>query len=138
VHAAITSAQQFVDSHPVEGVTARFAGGIIGTTAAANQEVEESELLQTVLIIVVCMLSVLVTYRSFMAALLVFVVLALAVLINRAYMGFRGIGLNVNTLPVTSVGVGLIAFVPKCVIAPSTMRSGSVFRPPVRPCCLPP
>ncbi len=107
VQAAITSAQQFVDTHPVEGVSARFAGGIIGTTAAANQEVEQSELLQTVLIIVVCMLSVLVTYRSFVAALLVFVVLALAVLINRAYMGFRGIGLNVNTLPVTSVGVGL-------------------------------
>ncbi|MBK6660299.1 MAG: MMPL family transporter [Proteobacteria bacterium] len=107
VDSAIATAQRFVDANPVAGVTARFAGGIIGTTAAANQEVEQSELAQTVLIIVVCMLSVLVTYRSVMAAVLVFVVLALAVLINRAYMGFRGIGLNVNTLPVTSVGVGL-------------------------------
>ncbi|MBK8960488.1 MAG: MMPL family transporter [Proteobacteria bacterium] len=107
VDSAIATAQRFVDANPVAGVTARFAGGIIGTTAAANQEVEQSELMQTVLIIVVCMLSVLVTYRSVMAAVLVFVVLALAVLINRAYMGFRGIGLNVNTLPVTSVGVGL-------------------------------
>ncbi len=33
--------------------------------------------------------------------------LAMAVLINRAYIGFRGVGLTVNTLPVTSVGVGL-------------------------------
>ncbi len=107
VDSAVETAQRFIAANPIPGVTARFAGGIIGTTAAANQEVEQSELMQTVLIIVVCMLSVLVTYRSFMAALLVFIVLALAVLINRAYMGFRGIGLNVNTLPVTSVGVGL-------------------------------
>jgi len=47
------------------------------------------------------------TYRSVTAALLVFVVLALAVLINRAYMSFRGIGLNINTLPVTAVGIGI-------------------------------
>ena len=31
----------------------------------------------------------------------------MAVIINRAYMGFRGIGLNINTLPVTAVGIGI-------------------------------
>jgi predicted RND superfamily exporter protein len=107
VFAAVEAAQKFLEEHPIEGVTPRFAGGIIGTTAAANQEVEHSELMQTILIMVVVMLSVMVTYRSVVAAILVFVVLGLAVLINRAYMGFRGIGLNVNTLPVTSVGIGL-------------------------------
>ncbi|MEH6639225.1 MAG: efflux RND transporter permease subunit [Porticoccaceae bacterium] len=107
VDGAIDAAKQFLDAHPLEGVEYRFAGGIIGTTAAANQEVERSELLQTVLIMVVVMLSVLVTYRSVTAALLVFVVLAIAVLINRAYMGMRGIGLNINTLPVTAVGIGI-------------------------------
>jgi predicted RND superfamily exporter protein len=107
VFAAIDAAKEFLDAHPIEGVTPRFAGGIIGTTAAANQEVQKSELLQTILIMTVCMMSVMVTYRSVMAAVLVFIVLALAVLINRAYMGFRGIGLNVNTLPVTAVGIGI-------------------------------
>ena len=107
VFAAIDEAEKFLAAHPMEGVTARFAGGIIGTTAAANQEVEQSELLQTFLIMIVVMASVMLTYRSVTAALLVFVVLAMAVLINRAYMGFRGIGLNVNTLPVTAVGIGI-------------------------------
>ena len=107
VFAAIDAANEFLDANPIEGVTPRFAGGIIGTTAAANQEVQQSELLQTLLIMVVVMTSVMITYRSITAALLVFVVLALAVLINRAYMGFRGIGLNVNTLPVTAVGIGI-------------------------------
>lgn len=107
VDAAVHAAKEFLDANPLEGVTYHFAGGIIGTTAAANQEVEQSELLQTILIMTVVMLSVMLTYRSVTAALLVFVVLAMAVLINRAYMGFRGIGLNVNTLPVTAVGIGI-------------------------------
>ncbi len=107
VDAAIEHAHEFLDEHPMEGVNYRFAGGIIGTTAAANQEVEESELLQTVLIMVVVMLSVVATYRSLSAGLLVMAVLVLAVCVNRAYMGFRGIGLNVNTLPVTAVGIGV-------------------------------
>lgn len=107
VTAALEAAKEFLAEHPMEGVTPRFAGGIIGTTAAGNEEVEASELKQTMLIMTVVMLSVMATYRSITAALLVFVVLAMAVLINRAYMGFRGIGLNINTLPVTAVGIGL-------------------------------
>jgi len=107
VDAAIASAKEYLDAHPLEGVEYRFAGGIIGTTAAANQEVEHSELVQTLLIMLVVTVSVMLTYRSVTAAGLVFVVLALAVLINRAYMGFRGMGLNVNTLPVTAVGIGI-------------------------------
>lgn len=104
---AVIKAKEFLAEHPMEGVTPRFAGGIIGTTAAGNEEVEQSELNQTILIMVVVMASVIATYRSITAALLVFVVLAMAVVINRAYMGFRGIGLNINTLPVTAVGIGI-------------------------------
>jgi predicted RND superfamily exporter protein len=107
VFAAINAAKKFLAEHPMEGVTPRFAGGIIGTTAAGNEEVKASELNQTVLIMVVVMISVMATYRSITAALLVFVVLAMAVIINRAYMGFRGIGLNINTLPVTAIGIGI-------------------------------
>ena len=107
VHAAIEAANEFLAAHPMEGVTPQLAGGIIGTTAAGNQEVERSELIQTVLIMIVVMISVMLTYRSFTAALLVFIVLAMAVLINRAYMAIRDIGLNINTLPVTAVGIGI-------------------------------
>ncbi len=107
VTAAIARATEFLAAHPLDGVTYQFAGGIIGTTAAGNQEVQRSELLQTILIMVVVMLAVFFTYRSATAAALVFVVLAIAVLVNRAYMGMRGIGLNINTLPVTAVGIGV-------------------------------
>tara|TARA_Y100000588_G_scaffold366443_1_gene432172 strand:+ start:2009 stop:4243 length:2235 start_codon:yes stop_codon:yes gene_type:complete len=107
VHAAIAAAEEFLEANPLDGVTPQYAGGIIGTTAAGNQEVERSELIQTILIMIVVMTSVALTYRSITAALLVFVVLSMAVLINRAYMAFRDIGLNINTLPVTAVGIGI-------------------------------
>ena len=64
VYAAMQAAKEFIDANPIEGVTPRFAGGIIGTTAAGNEEVERSEILQTILIITVVMLSVMFTYRS--------------------------------------------------------------------------
>jgi predicted RND superfamily exporter protein len=107
VDAAIEHAKEFIDANPLEGIEYHLAGGIIGVTAASNEEVEYSELMQTLLILLVVMVSVVITYQSFVAALLVFVVLFLAIVINRAYMGFREIGLNINTLPVTAVGIGI-------------------------------
>jgi len=107
VDGAIEHAKEFIKNNPLKGVKYHMAGGIIGVTAASNEEVEYSELMQTVLILLVVMASVVITYQSFVAALLVFVVLFLAIIVNRAYMGFREIGLNINTLPVTAVGIGI-------------------------------
>jgi predicted RND superfamily exporter protein len=107
VHTAVDAAKAWLDEHKVEGVTPRFAGGIIGTTAAANEETKASDLKMTGLIILLVMISVMVTYKSIMSGLLCLVVLGLAVMMNRAFMSIRDIGLNVNTMPVTSVGVGL-------------------------------
>ena len=107
VTGAIEAARAFLAENRVEGVTPRLAGGIIGLTYAANEETKSSDLKMTGLIILLVMASVMVTYRSLASGLLVFLVLALAVMLNRAFMSLRDIGLNVNTLPVTSVGVGL-------------------------------
>ena len=47
-----------------------------------------------------------VTYRSLVAAVLLILPLALANALVNAYMAARGIGLDLNTLPVIAVGVG--------------------------------
>ena len=44
VQNSIDAAKKFLATHPMEGVTPRFAGGIIGTTAAANEETALSDL----------------------------------------------------------------------------------------------
>ncbi len=105
--AAARAAREFIAAHHVPGVTMHLAGGIVGTTVAANEEVAASDLRMTGLIVALVTLSVVLAYESPLAGALVFVVLGLAVMINRAFMTLHGIGLNVNTLPVTSVGVGL-------------------------------
>ena len=107
VEAAVEAAKKFLDEHPLEGVTPRFAGGIIGTTAAANQETEISDSKMTLAIIVAVVFAISVAYRSLVAGLMVFVILVLCVMTNRAFMTIRDIGLNVNTLPVTAVGIGV-------------------------------
>ncbi len=49
---------------------------------------------------------ILITYRSFMAGLYLLFPLALANAAINAYMGAHDIGININTLPVVTVGVG--------------------------------
>lgn len=107
VSEAVDKAHAWLDANPIEGVTPRFAGGIIGTTAAANEETHESDIKTTVAIVLVVTLAIIVAYRSFVAGAMVFVLLILCVMTNRAFMGMRDIGLNVNTLPVTAVGIGV-------------------------------
>ena len=107
VQNSIDAAKKFLATHPMEGVTPRFAGGIIGTTAAANEETALSDLKMTASIITLVTLLIIVAYRSLFAGAMVFALLILCVMTNRAFMTMRDIGLNVNTLPVTSVGIGV-------------------------------
>ncbi len=107
VSEAIAKAKEFIAAHPIDGVKPTFAGGIIGTTAAANEETELSDLKMTVTIITLVTISIMIAYRSLAAGVMVFILLIICVMTNRAFMTIRDIGLNVNTLPVTSVGIGV-------------------------------
>jgi predicted RND superfamily exporter protein len=48
-----------------------------------------------------------VTYKSVPSGAIILLQIATATLLSLAYMAIRGIGLNINTLPVQSVGVGI-------------------------------
>ncbi len=93
-------------AHQVPGVTFSLAAGIIGELAAANQEIIDNDLLLNVLAFATIYIIILVTYRSFMAGLYLLFPLALANAAINAYMGAHDIGININTLPVVTVGVG--------------------------------
>src|SRR5690606_25454364 len=47
------------------------------------------------------------TYQSAISGGIILLQLATATLLSLAYMALRGVGLNINTLPVQSVGVGI-------------------------------
>jgi predicted RND superfamily exporter protein len=83
------------------------AGGLGGILVAANEVIAEKnhQLLAMVLGIVFILCSA--TYRSLTAGFMFVLSLVLANFFAFSYMVYRNIGLNINTLPVVSLGIGL-------------------------------
>ena len=106
VRQLVAAAQAFIAAHPLEHVQFRLAGGFIGVMAAVYDEILRSQALMTAASFLVIFVIVAVTYRSLVAAVLLILPLGLANALVNAYMAARGIGLDVDTLPVIAVGVG--------------------------------
>jgi len=107
IREAIARAKKFTAEHPIDGVHFRLAGGYIGATAALNEEIDASEKKATLLIILTVYLLVFGSYGSFVAANMVMVALLAAGVASYMYVSFKGIGMNINSLPVTAVGMGI-------------------------------
>lgn len=107
IEEAMERAKIFAAAHPLKGVKYVFAGGTIGTTAALNEEVAYSDKVSTILITLVVFLLVSFSYMSFVAGSMVLVTLVAAGVVSFLYIGLKGIGMNINTLPVTAVGMGI-------------------------------
>ncbi len=89
------------------GVQFVMAGGVMGILAAINDEVERSHIANISLIFIVIFVLHSVTYWSIPSGFIVFLQIATATMVSLAYMALKGVGLNINTLPVQSVGVGI-------------------------------
>jgi predicted RND superfamily exporter protein len=102
----IQRCREFIAAHPMEKAELRMAGGLIGVTAAANEEILKNDLLMNLLGFGTMFIAVLFTYRSFTAAALLMFPLFLANGIANAYQGYRNVGINLHTLPVITIGIG--------------------------------
>jgi hypothetical protein len=105
----INRVNHFIKENPKLMVNAipKPAGGLGGILAAANQviEVKNDQILFIVLgiIFILCV----VTYRSLLAGVIFTMSLILANFLAFTFMVYKGIGLNINTFPVVSLGIGL-------------------------------
>lgn len=106
VRRIIQRAREFIAANPLQGAQFRLAGGQIGTLAAANEEMLKNDILVNVLGFGTIFIVLVVTYRSVMAGIYMLIPLLVANAVVNAYMGARDIGININTLPVVTVGVG--------------------------------
>jgi predicted RND superfamily exporter protein len=106
VRRMIARAERFIAAHPLEKAHFRMAGGLVGVLAAVYEEVLRNNVLMNVLSFGTIFLVCAATYRSLVAAGLLLVPMLVANSVINAYMGARGIGINLNTLPVVTVGVG--------------------------------
>jgi predicted RND superfamily exporter protein len=89
------------------GVQWVLAGGLMGMLAAVNDEVERGHLANISLIFAVIFVLHSITYRSVASGAIILLQIATATLLSLAYMALRDVGLNIHTLPVQAVGVGI-------------------------------
>jgi hypothetical protein len=102
----VARAEEFIAGNPLEHARFRMAGGLVGVLEAANQELVRNDVLLNVVGYVTIFVVVAATYRSLAAGLLLVLPLVVANGVVNAYMGARGIGINVHTLPIVTVGIG--------------------------------
>jgi predicted RND superfamily exporter protein len=102
----IARAKEFIAANPMDKATFKLAGGLIGVLAAANEELVRNDLMMNLLGFGTIYVIVLFTYRSWMAGLYLLAPLFISNILINAAMAVWEIGINVNTLPLVTVGVG--------------------------------
>lgn len=98
--------EEFIEANPMEKASFRLAGGLIGVLAAANEELLENDIRLNLLGFGTIYLVLMLTYRSLAAGLIMLLPLLVSNFTINAYMGWQNMGININTLPVVTVGVG--------------------------------
>jgi len=93
--------------NPKEVARFRLAGNYGGLLAAINEAIVSSEARVTILAFLIVFMVCSFAYRSALAGVLFLIPIALSNYLTFALMGALGIGLDVNTLPVVALGVGL-------------------------------
>jgi len=91
----------------LDGVELRYAAGSIGVLAASIDEIGASSDVSLVIVFVTTFLIIWISYRSLVIATLLTASLATASLAALAVQAVVGIAIDVNTLPVQAIGVGL-------------------------------
>ena len=108
---AIATVNKFVEENKEalakEKCNVRLASGNLGVLAAVNESVQNSQILNMILVLGSTFLLCAFTYRSVVAALFLMIPLNLANIMTLSVMHILEIGLNINTLPIVSVGVGV-------------------------------
>src|SRR5437763_1798750 len=102
----IARCQEFIRDNPMEKANFRLAGGLIGVLAAANEALVRNDLLMNFLGFFTIYVIVLFSYRSWAAGLYLLAPLFISNILINAAMAYFGIGVNINTLPLVTVGVG--------------------------------
>jgi predicted RND superfamily exporter protein len=107
IHEAIAKAKAFIEANPMERIRFRLAGGLLGVLAAVNEEVEYSYWASLIAVFVVVFLLCVVSFRSFMAGFVLIIPLAISQILCEAFMLWKGIDMNINSLPVAAIAVGI-------------------------------
>ena len=103
------AAYDFFKEHSMKTKDGAFllAGGRIGLEIALNEEMKNSHAVMDAAVLCTIFFMCTLAFRSFVAGAMLAIPLFLSNLMAFTYMAFANIGLSVNTLPCSAVGVGV-------------------------------
>ncbi len=104
---AIAKAKEFISANPSDKIEFRLAGGMMGILAAVNEEVEYSYWVSMVVVFSAVFLLCMATFRSVKAGVILIIPLAISQILSEVFMLIKGIDLNINSLPVAAIAVGI-------------------------------
>ena len=109
IRRAIHMAKEWIDTtgSQVEGLHIDLAGGPVGVTAAINEEAYETNVIVVPAVLILILAFTLWFYGSFHSGFMMLVSMTFATTLTYACMGLLNMGLNVNTVPMIAVGIGL-------------------------------
>jgi len=100
-------AKRFIDSHPLTYAKFESGCGLIGLLAGANEIITKTNDFNLVAILSFVFICCVIAYRSFLAGVIFVISLIIANFFTMSVMSLAGVGLNINTIPVISLGIGL-------------------------------
>ena len=106
IREVINRAKEFISEHSMPQAEFKLAGGYVGVLAAANEVIERSHVLTLGLMLLAQFVICALGFRSLVAGFFFVGVVLLSNTFGMALMAYWNVGLNVNTMPVISLGIG--------------------------------
>jgi predicted RND superfamily exporter protein len=107
IRKAIQAINDFAEANPMNGASYRLAGGLVGVLAAVNEVIFSGQIQSIALALLLLFIFCVIAYRTTQAGLFFLPMVLLSNTITFSFMSLAGIGLNINTLPVAALGIGL-------------------------------
>jgi len=107
IERVVSAVKEWRTLNTFPNATFNLATGNVGVMAATNEEVKAKEYPILGWVFAAVILMCLLTFRSLLGTVLVFLPLALVSILVYAVMAMVGIGLKVNTLPMVALGAGI-------------------------------
>lgn len=107
IRTAIARVKEYVANNHLDDAEFLLAGGLVGVLAAVNEVILAGQIESIAFALLVLVICCMITYRSTVAGMFFMVPVLLSNTLTFSYMAWKGIGMNINTLPVVALGIGL-------------------------------
>lgn len=107
IRTAVARVKEFIERHPLTHGSYQLAGGAVGVMAAVNEIILSGQIEAIALALVVLVIICSIVYRSTIAGMVFMAPVILSNTITFSVMALLDIGMNINTVPVAALGIGL-------------------------------